>query len=113
MKLSGATVNTRTVFSFSGKDGMHQITEKDVTDMGAMIMVTGQGTTPITMDILIGLLVNHPDVQERAYNCIRDAIGDRIPTCDDKAKLPYIEAVILESMFFVYFDIVSYEKLVH
>ena len=67
--------------------------EKDIIGMGSTIVLSGQGTTPNVMDIILGLLVNHQDIQETAYNHIQMAIGDRNPTHDDRVKLPYIEVM--------------------
>ncbi len=61
-------------------------------------MVSGHLLIPIATQILLGMLVNNQDVQEKAYREIQDVIGDRVPTYTDKFKLPYIEAIILESM---------------
>ncbi len=62
------------------------------------VMFAGVGATPHIMSVLLALLVNHQDIQQRAYNDIMEAIGDQIPTCEDKAKLPFIEAIILETL---------------
>ncbi len=66
--------------------------------MGAMIVVPGQLSTPIRMQTLLGLLVNYQDVQEKAYREIKKVIGSKTPSYKDKANMPYLEAVILESM---------------
>ncbi len=80
-----------------GTTDTYAIDEKDVTAMGMNLLIAGQSTSR-SMDVLLGLLVNHQDIQERAYREIQQAIGDRTPTCGDRAKLPYLEAIILESL---------------
>jgi cytochrome P450 len=43
------------------------------------------------------LMVVYPDVQEKAHAELDALIGcDRLPTFDDQASLPYIEALIKE-----------------
>ncbi len=87
------------LFSFPpGDHHVYAIDEQDVISMGANMVTTGQLTTPIIMYTLLGMLVCHQDIQQRAYNEIRAAIGDRTPNQEDKYKLPYMEARILESM---------------
>ncbi len=61
-------------------------------------MLTGQSTTTIIAQSLNAMLVNYQDIQEKAYREIQQVIGDSIPTYKDKFKLPYIEAIILETM---------------
>jgi len=44
-------------------------------------------------------LANHPDIQSRFQKEIDEMVpGDRLPSLDDKRRLPYTEAVILEIM---------------
>ena len=42
--------------------------------------------------------VMHPEVQQRVFDEIQEVIGDRPPTLDDKDKMTYTEAVIMESL---------------
>ncbi len=62
------------------------------------MVVGGKSTTTFAINFLVGLLINNPEIQQKAYDEIQGAIGDRIPTCEDKARLPYIDAMILESL---------------
>lgn len=58
------------------------------------------------------VMSRYPDVQRRAYDEIRDAIGtDRLPTLDDRPQLPYITACMLE--MFRMFSIVPLGKRSH
>ena len=44
-------------------------------------------------------MVLHPDVLKRAQAAIDAAVGsDRIPEYDDLAKIPYIEALVKETL---------------
>ena len=56
-------------------------------------------TGPTTLLWAIVELANHSDIQNRFRREIDDMVpGDRLPSLDDKSRLPYTEAVILEIM---------------
>lgn len=58
------------------------------------------------------IMSRYPDVQRRAYDEIRDAIGtDRLLTLDDRPRLPYVTACMLE--MFRMFPIVPLGKRSH
>src|SRR6218665_3075211 len=59
----------------------------------------GSGTVFVTLLWFLVEMANHSDVQSRMQQEIDVMIpGDRYPSLDDKADLPYTEAVILELM---------------
>lgn len=64
------------------------------------IFPAGFDTTPTTMRWILLFLVQFPSVQKQLHEEIENVIGDRTPSLKDKNKLPYSEAVILESMRF-------------
>ena len=44
-------------------------------------------------------MLQNPDVQERAQAEINTVVGtDRLPHFDDRQNLPYIEAILLETL---------------
>ena len=44
-------------------------------------------------------MLQHPDVQERAQAEINAVVGtDRLPNFDDRPNLPYVEAILLETL---------------
>ncbi|CAH1793046.1 unnamed protein product [Owenia fusiformis] len=55
-------------------------------------------TTSTALKSMIAYLLDYPDIQEKLHNEIDDAIGERIPTLDDRKRTPYMEAFILESL---------------
>ncbi len=77
---------------------MYAVDEQDVIAMGADVVSTGQLTTSVGLQTLLALLANYQDVQEKAYREIQEIIGDRTPSYQDKFKLPYVQAVIVESL---------------
>ncbi|XP_070567861.1 cytochrome P450 2U1-like [Ptychodera flava] len=63
----------------------------------AGIFAAGTHTTATGLLWTILFLCLNQDVQERCFNEIKDNIGlDNAPSYNDKQKLPYIEAVIME-----------------
>ncbi|CAG2056945.1 unnamed protein product, partial [Timema podura] len=56
-------------------------------------------TLPSMITFIILLLTQHPEIQEKVQNEIDIVVGrHRLPTLDDRAKLPYMEAVIREAL---------------
>jgi len=56
-------------------------------------------TVSTTMQWAVVELANHPEIQNRFQREIDEMVpGDRLPSLDDKPRLPYTEAVILEIM---------------
>ena len=61
----------------------------------------GTETRATTILWALALLADHPDVQRRLQEVIDSIVPkDRLPSLDDKQKLPYVEAAILEMMRF-------------
>ncbi len=73
------------------------IDDDNVNLMGINVLLGGISGTTNTLYILLGILVNHPTMQDRAFEEITSVLGGRIPTIGDKGKLPFIEALILET----------------
>ena|SRR6218665_3008363 len=56
-------------------------------------------TVSTTLQWLMVELANHPEIQSRFHRELDEMVpGDRLPSLDDKPRLPYTEAVILEIM---------------
>jgi cytochrome P450 len=52
-----------------------------------------------TLVIFVYLLMNHPEVQHRARAEIDRVVGrQRLPDFEDRASLPYVDAVLRETM---------------
>ena len=49
------------------------------------------------MNVILAMRV-YPDVQRKAQNQVDRVIGNtRLPTLNDRASLPYVEAIVLEA----------------
>ena len=65
------------------------------------LILGGTETSTTTIRWTFVLLANHPDVQRRLQEEIDSVVPrDRLPSLDDKQKLPYVEAAILKIMRF-------------
>ncbi len=58
----------------------------------------GISTTSRTLQMMLAVLVHHPEIQDSAYKEIVEIIGERKPRIEDRASMPFIEAVILETL---------------
>lgn len=62
------------------------------------LFLGGIKTTTATLDFLFLQIVNHQDVQRKVHEEIDVVIGpDRFPTLEDRIKMPFTEAVLVES----------------
>ena len=77
--------------------------EKDTIYAGADLLFAGVTTTTSFLTNILGILVNHPSIQDKAYDEIITAIGKRYPHIEDRKNTPYVEAVILEAFRYTAF----------
>ncbi|CAK5271218.1 unnamed protein product [Mycena citricolor] len=63
------------------------------------IFVTGQATTSSILTVFLLAMVLYPESQRRAQEEILHVLGaDQIPAYEDRAKLPFVECVIQETL---------------
>lgn len=74
------------------------MTDEQVRDEVATIFLAGHETTALSLSFTMLLLAQHPQVQARARAEVDAVLGSRPATMDDVAKLPFIDAVLKESM---------------
>ena len=59
----------------------------------------GTDTSIFTMQWCVGLLVEHPEIQEKVAQEVDRIVGrDRLPSLDDREKLTYTTATLYEVM---------------
>ncbi len=75
-----------------------KLNEKDVIMIGADIVLGGYESTYFFLSNLFGILVNHPHIQDQAYQEIDNAIGKRAPAFEDRQSIPYMEALMMETL---------------
>ncbi|KAG1459397.1 hypothetical protein G6F46_006926 [Rhizopus delemar] len=65
----------------------------------ALFVGAGSDTTASTIEWTIAYLANHPEVQDLAYNEIKEEVGlDRLPQSYDEPNLPFVQCIILETL---------------
>ncbi|KZT58472.1 cytochrome P450 [Calocera cornea HHB12733] len=62
------------------------------------LFMAGQETSDTTLCIFGLAMLHHPEVVQEAQRQLDAVCGDRPPTLEDKPKLPYMEAVLKETM---------------
>ncbi|KAL4235765.1 hypothetical protein ACF0H5_004157 [Mactra antiquata] len=62
------------------------------------LFMAGTSTTASALRWSIVCLVQFPDIQEKLYNEVSNAIGTELPSMKDKARLVYLEAFAMEVM---------------
>ncbi|XP_062978752.1 steroid 21-hydroxylase [Elgaria multicarinata webbii] len=63
------------------------------------LLVGGTETTALLLTWVVAFLLHHPQVQERIHEEIMTVVGlDRDPAYSDREHLPYLNAVILETL---------------
>ncbi|CAG7829470.1 unnamed protein product, partial [Allacma fusca] len=62
------------------------------------LFIAGVETTSTTLCWLLLYLAVHPDKQQSLQLEIDSVLEGRIPTLQDKPKMPYLEAVTMETM---------------
>ena len=79
-------LGNETVFTFDQMD----VVLRDILSAGCQ-------TVPVTIRWAVLFLVNFPDIQERLQQELDEAIpAEKMPSLDDKVKLPYVDAFIAE-----------------
>jgi len=80
------------------------MTDLDIK-VSAWDMIAGaMDTSSTTMEWLILLLVNHPNVQKKLHAILDEVVGpNRLPSLDDIPKLEYLSAVVDEMFRFKHF----------
>ncbi|KAI8344468.1 cytochrome P450 [Chlamydoabsidia padenii] len=88
-----------------GECFMKEIMAKgELTDLQMMNFITvfvgaGSETTASTLEWMIALLANEPDIQDKVYQEIQDTVGpNRLPGPEDESSLPYLQCVIHETL---------------
>jgi cytochrome P450 len=74
------------------------LTEQEVHDEVMTIFLAGHETTASGLSWALYEVASRPDVLHRLRAEIASQIGDRMPTADDMPKLPYLKAVVDESL---------------
>ncbi|KAL5498334.1 hypothetical protein ACEPAH_2476 [Sanghuangporus vaninii] len=71
--------------------------EQDIRCIGAVIYSAGVETSEATIATFFLMMARHPEIVRRAQEEIDRVVGsDRLPTYEDRPKLPYVECIVKE-----------------
>ncbi|KAH9487035.1 Cytochrome P450 monooxygenase [Psilocybe cubensis] len=81
-------------------NGVVDASEEEIVKNCAGIMyLAGSDTTASVLHSFLLAMVHHPEIQRRAQEEIDSVIGDsRLPDFNDRESLPYVEAILLETL---------------
>lgn len=83
----------------TGQQDKSSISDEDIQWTAASLYGAGIDTTGSTLRAFFLAMSVFPDVQRRAQNEIDEVVGrSRLPRHDDRANLPYVNAVVKESL---------------
>ncbi|XP_059161813.1 cytochrome P450 2J4-like [Physella acuta] len=83
------------------KDNKTTLDDENLVKIVYELFFAGSETTTQTIIWCIVYTLNYPEVQEKIHREIVENVGtDRVPTILDRPKLPYIGAVIMETLRF-------------
>jgi cytochrome P450 len=74
------------------------MTDKQLRDEALTLYLAGHETTSIALTFAWYLLAQHPEAEARLQQELAEVLQGRPPTVEDRARLPFTEGVILETM---------------
>ncbi len=80
------------------KDTTKHIDEANIRSLAMNMFTAGMITTAKTLEMMLAILVNRPEIQEAIYKEIINVMGQRQPQMEDKLSMPFTQAVILETL---------------
>ncbi len=82
----------------SQEDDSRMVNDTDIRSMGVDMFGAGMSTTSNTLKMMLAVLVNHPGIQDAAHTEIVNVIRKRKPRIEDRLSMPFVEALILETL---------------
>ncbi|XP_046325528.1 cytochrome P450 3A13-like [Haliotis rufescens] len=89
----GENANGETV-----KHSARHLSEEEIVAQCILFFIAGYDTTGSTLSYTAYNLAKNPDVQEKAYNEIKEILGNEEPNYDNIGKLKYMDNVITETL---------------
>lgn len=74
------------------------MTNTQLRDEVMTLFLAGHETTALLLSWTWALLSWHPDVRRRAQEEVARVLGDRMPTAEDVARLPYLGMILAETL---------------
>ena len=83
---------------FQAQQSQGQLTDNQLTGHATLLFAAAHLTTAHTFSWTLFLLSQHPDVLRKLQTELSTSVAAEIPTLDELDRLPYLDAVIKESM---------------
>lgn len=80
------------------QQGDMALSDRQVRDETLTLFLAGHETTANALTWAWHLLAQHPDVQAALHHELTQVLGNRLPTGDDVAQLPYTRMVLAETL---------------
>ncbi|XP_046565423.1 cytochrome P450 3A21-like [Haliotis rubra] len=80
------------------KHSVRHLSRDEVIAQSITFFIAGYETTASTLTFISHCLAMNPDVQEKAYNEIKEMLGNEEPTYENIGKLKYLDNVISETL---------------
>lgn len=81
------------------KDTEPDMTEHEINGMVGAANAAGQDTIWSSLMVFVFNMVMRPDIQAKAQKALDEVVGrDRLPTLEDRSKLPYIDCLVQETL---------------
>ncbi|KAL7324076.1 hypothetical protein PS15p_210644 [Mucor circinelloides] len=78
---------------------LNELTDLQIMNFVGIFVGAGSDTSTSTLEWMLAYLANHPEVQDKAFQEIKDAIGlERLPGAQDEPMLPYLQCIIMETL---------------
>ncbi|XP_071101674.1 cytochrome P450 3A29-like [Haliotis cracherodii] len=75
-----------------------RLSADEIVAQGILFFIAGYETTASTLQFVSYCLATHPDIQKKAYNEIKEKLGNEYPDYDNIGKLKYLDSVITETL---------------
>ncbi|XP_046555167.1 cytochrome P450 3A4-like [Haliotis rubra] len=82
----------------SEKHTARRLTTDEIVAQGILFFIAGYETTASTLTFASYNLAMNPDAQEKAYNEIKEMLGNEEPSYDNIGNLKYLDNVITETL---------------
>ncbi|XP_045765244.1 cytochrome P450 4C1-like [Maniola jurtina] len=73
-------------------------TDTELREETLVLILAATDTSATTLCLASVMLANHPEVQDKVYQEIKEVLGDSERSLDNLAKLKYLDAVVKETM---------------
>lgn len=81
------------------KGETEELTTEDIKGAAGAVYAAGQDTTWSTLVVFVLNMVLHPEIQDKAQAMLDEVVGnDRLPTFEDRSRLPYIDFIVQETL---------------